>query len=135
MNEYRSKFEMRIADDMMRRGIAFEYEKELLQYYKKKPMAVCQDCGSGEVLEEHWYNPDFYLPKQGIYIEAKGKFTPKDRSKMLAVMEYHLDKDIRMLFMYDNWMTKKKLKKYGGWCDDNAIQWAVGDSVPEEWVK
>ena len=33
------------------------------------------------------YVPDFYIPETDIYIEAKGRFIPSDRTKMLMVQQ------------------------------------------------
>jgi len=38
-----------------------------------------------------------------------------------------------MLFMRNNYLTKKKAGTYGDWCDRNGFKWAVG-RIPEEWL-
>ena len=45
------------------------------------------------------------------------------------------DKDIRMLFMRDQFMTKKRKHTYGEWCTKNGIKWAVGHVIPDDWCK
>ena len=60
---YRSKFEIKVAADLGKRKIAFEYEKVSFDYVPKIRN----------------YTPDFYLPESKIYIETKGRLTTNDR--------------------------------------------------------
>jgi hypothetical protein len=46
------------------------------------------------------YSPDFYLPKQDIYLEVKGYFSKKDRLKMSLVENFNNIK-IKMIFEED----------------------------------
>ncbi len=109
------------------------YESETWDYYIKPYKATCQDCGSTRVFEKRKYTPDFFLPN-GIVVEAKGKFTPKMRTKILAIRESNPDKDLRMMFMRDNWLTSAKKKKYTDWCAYHGIPCAVGYKIPEDWI-
>ena len=78
MNTYRSKFEERLAKDL----INFTYECTTLLYNKRTNRKMeCLDCGSAHVLQKAKYLTDFRL-SNGIYIEAKGWFKPSDRTKM-----------------------------------------------------
>ena len=54
---------------------------------------------------------------------------------MLATKEANPNLDIRMLFMRDQWCTKKKRKRYSDWCNDHGIKFAFGTSVPLNWIK
>jgi hypothetical protein len=58
---------------------------------------------------------------------------------LIAFNEQHvIDKPgIRfyLLFMRDNWLTKNKRKRYTDWASEHEINSAVGESIPEEWVK
>lgn len=79
------------------------------------------------------YTPDFLLPN-GIIIETKGRFTPADRMKHLAIQKQHKDLDIR--FVFSN--CKAKLRKgakttYADWCEKNGFLYADKD-VPQEWL-
>lgn len=110
------------------------YESETWTYdISPSSRARCTKCGSFSVRERRRYTPDFFLPN-GIVIEAKGKFTPKMRKKILAVVESNPDKDLRLLFMRDNWLTSAKKKKYTDWCTYHNIKSAVGDKIPEDWI-
>jgi len=131
MNNFRSKFEERVAKDLK----SFEYEGTTLIYTKRTTRKMeCLDCGSQHVLQKAKYLTDFRLPN-GIYIEAKGWFKPSDRTKMESVIKCNPDCDIRMLFQKDGWTdTKKKHLKYSQWCNKRKIKWAVG-KVPIEWIK
>jgi hypothetical protein len=128
----RSKFETRVGIDLEERGVDFEYERESYKYKAKPYNAKCEDCGSKKVFETRSYTPDFFLPN-GIIIEAKGRWMPKERKILKALKESNPELDIRMLFMRDNWLTTKHVQRYSDWCDKNGIGYAVG-RVPQGWV-
>ena len=52
---YRSKFEVKVAADLGKRKVDFQYEKVSFDYVPKIRN----------------YTPDFYLPESKIYIETK----------------------------------------------------------------
>ena len=128
----RSKFETRVGIDLEERGIAFEYELESYKYKAKPYNAKCEDCNGKNVFETRSYTPDFFLPN-GVIVEAKGRWRPKERKILKALQESNPELDIRMLFMRDNWLTTKHLQRYSDWCNKNNIEYAVG-RVPESWL-
>src|SRR3990167_2683155 len=81
-SKYRSKFERATAEFLRTNLIAFQYEPRRVAYTKT-----------------HFYTPDFYLTKKGIFIETKGRFTSSDRTKMEQVIAEHPELDIRLCFM------------------------------------
>lgn len=84
---------------------------------------------------ERTYCPDFYLPKQGIYIEAKGKLDADTKAKMIAVKKAHPELDIRIVFMRgENRLTKRSKTTYMDWAQKNGFVCADGE-IPEEWLK
>ena len=98
-------------------GAKFTYEEDKIPYQKKIS----------------YYTPDFKL-SNGIYVEVKGFFKPKDRSKHLTIKDQHPDLDIRFVFDQPN----KKLSKiskttYAGWAERHGFQWAE-KLIPEEWI-
>lgn len=117
-NTYRSKFERKIAKELVSKGAKFDYESERHAYTM--------------VLSRH-YLVDFVL-ESGIVIETKGRFTSDDRRKFLCLRAQHPDLDIRLVFMRDNTLSKKSKTKYTDWCEKNGFKCAVGH-VPEEWLK
>ena len=133
-NRYRSNFERSVAANLLKRSVKFDYEPHKICYWKKISSAKCRDCGSKEVYEKHSYLPDFFIPSTKIYVEAKGKFTSVNRTKMLEVIRSNPKLDIRMLFMKDNWITKSHKNKYSEWCEKNGIEYAFMQ-IPDEWCK
>lgn len=129
---YRSGYEASIAEDLIRRGVEFDYESVCLNYSLPNKMGECGDCGGKNTFENRTYTPDFILHK-GPIVEAKGRFLSKDRTKMLHVIKSNPGLDIRMLLQYDNWLTKAKKTKYSRWCERNNIKYAIG-KIPEEWT-
>lgn len=132
MNKYRSKYEANIAKDLKARRIKFEYETIKIPYYLSKK-GRCKFCSSGVVFVHKVYTPDFIIGS--IILEAKGRFISSDRTKMLAAKEANPNLDIRMLFMRDQWCTKKKRKRYSDWCNDHNIPFAFGTALPKSWLR
>jgi len=131
--EFRSGFESKVADELLKHSVDFSFEEHQLQFKKKVIKSSCDNCGSKEVYQHRTYTPDFYLPELGFFIETKGRFVSKDRTKMLAVIKCNPDLDIRMYFQQDNKLTKGKDDKYSDWCIKHGVTYCIG-SIPEEWL-
>ena len=115
---FRSEFERGVAVFLIKNKIKYEYELQYLEYQPKIKR----------------YTPDFFLPKQNIFIEAKGFFDLADRQKHLLVREQNPEFDIRFLFVNaKNKLNKSSKTTYGQWCDKNKILWAE-KSIPQEWL-
>jgi hypothetical protein len=118
-NRYRSKYEQEVCSKLNKAKVPFHYETINIHY---------------EITEQRKYIPDVILPN-GIIIELKGRFTAKDRKKMLLVIEQHPDLDIRMVFMrYKNKLSKHSRTTYADWCDKHNIKWA-DRYIPDSWIK
>ena len=114
---YRSKLERRLATELKRAKIKFEYEPFKLDY-----------------VSTHTYTPDFVLCN-GIILEAKGYLDPDTRSKMIAVKACNPDLDIRFVFeRADNTLSKRSKTTYGQWATRAGFQWSDG-VVPKEWAE
>jgi hypothetical protein len=131
----RSGYEYQIRDNLRERGIEFGYESEVLEYKSRVRSACCDSCGHCKVSQNRKYTPDFIIENAvyggTLYVEAKGRFTSKDRSKMRAVKVSHPDKDIRMLFQK---RSKKEMAIVGTWCIKNDFPFDFGTEIPEEWL-
>lgn len=116
---YRSQFEINLARSLAEKKIVFEYEQAKLQYIPKP----------------RTYTPDFYLPEQDIYIEAKGHLDKGDRVKMQLIKQQYPDLDIRFVFVRaTNKIYRGSKTSYADWANRYGFPWAEG-SVPEEWFK
>lgn len=117
----RSGLERNVAAFLEEHGVSFTYEEDKIPYTVPS--------------KARKYVPDFKL-ENGIYVEAKGKFDAATREKMLLVIKQNPDKDIRLLFMRDNKITKVSPTKYTDWCKKHGIKCAVSDKgkVPLEWI-
>lgn len=116
---YRSQFEINLARALAERKVTFEYEQAKLEYIPKP----------------RTYTPDFYLPEQDIYIEAKGHLDKGDRVKMQLIKQQYPDLDIRFVFVRaTNKIYKGSKTSYADWANRYGFPWAEG-SVPEEWLK
>ena len=115
-NRYRSGFESKLAHQLKRSGVDFEYETLSIEYQRLST-----------------YTPDFILPN-GIIIEAKGVWTVEDRAKHLLVREQHPHLDIRMVFMQaGNKINKKSKTTYAMWCEKKGIKYA-DKVIPKSWL-
>lgn len=115
-NRYRSGFESKLANQLQRSGVDFEYETLKIEYQKVSN-----------------YTPDFILPN-GIIIEAKGVWTVEDRTKHLLVREQHPHLDIRLVFMNAaNKIRKGSDTTYAKWCDKKGIIYA-DKIIPKSWL-
>jgi hypothetical protein len=113
---FRSGFERTLAASMQRRKCKFEYETLKLSYTLN-----------------HVYSPDFIL-SNGIIIEAKGKLTPQDRTKMIAIKKQYPELDIRFVFMRgDNTLNASSKTTYMSWAQKNGFPAADGE-IPDEWL-
>jgi hypothetical protein len=112
--------EERLSDQMDKVGCGYDYESIQLTYTVP---AV-----------EHKYTPDFILDN-GIVIEAKGKFSAKDRRKMILVKNEHPELDIRIVF----WNAKQPIYKgskttNAQWASKHGFPWAHR-TIPNRWLQ
>ncbi len=113
---YRSGLEEEIAKQLEASRIEYEYEKERSTYHR-----TC------------YYLPDFKLPN-GIFIEAKGRFTKEDRGMLLKVKKQHPDLDIRLVFSRSKArISKESSTTYAQWCERWGFPYA-DKQIPEEWL-
>ena len=118
---FRSKSEEKIYNLLKEKNIPCEYEKGKIEY---------------EWSENKTYVPDFFLLKNGIILEIKGRFVLEDRKKHLFIKKQKPELDIR--FIFDN--PKAKLYKggkmtNGSWCDKYKFKYSsLREGVPEEWI-
>ena len=116
----RSGLEERIASELETESVEFEFEETKLKYVTPQ--------------KTHTYTPDFYLPKQKIFIETKGLFTSADRQKMRLVKEQHPELDIRFIFNNSKTRISKKSKTtYGMWCEKYNFPF-TDKHLPKEWL-
>lgn len=132
-DELRSKFELKLAEELHQQGVDYKYEQWQYEYFKKVTNGVCDDCVGTHVYQRSWYTPDFILPN-GIVIEAKGHFTASNRTTLVAVREAHDTIDLRLVFMANGKINRSSMTRYSDWCEQHNFEYALG-SIPEEWLK
>lgn len=116
--EVRSGFEAKLLKQLKATKTKFGYESTKIKYVVPERVAT--------------YTPDFVL-KNGIIIEAKGKFTSADRKKMILVRDQNPELDIRLVFMRDNKISKVSKTTYSMWSEKNGFDYAIGE-IPESWT-
>ena len=131
---FKSNYEAQQAFRLMENSIKFEYEAFSIPYEQPVRSGECKNCGDTEVVKHRVYTPDFYFPEYGIIVETKGKFDAPGRGIIENVLNSSDNIDLRMVFMRDNYLTKRKSMKYSRWCEIRGIPYAVGD-IPLEWFE
>ena len=135
----RSGYEYQVRDNLRERGIEFGYESEVIEYKSRVRQGCCDSCGHCKVSQNRKYTPDFLIEvftsrgfeTETLYVEAKGRFTSKDRSKMRAVKAAHPEKNIRMLFQK---RSQKESNIVATWCEKNKFPYAFGTVIPDDWL-
>lgn len=112
MKKVRNPFEQKLAKQLSRAKVKFEYETEKLPY----------------VVAGH-YIPDFIIETihGKIYIEAKGYFRREAKAKMVAVKRQYPNLDIRIIFYKPN-------KAYARWALKHKFPYSF-ETIPESWLQ
>jgi len=119
--EYRSGLERRVAAQLEKEGVMFEYETLKVSF--EIPARKAR------------YTPDFPCAG-GIVLETKGYFrTAADRQRLILVKECNPDLDLRLVFQD----AKKPIYKgsptsYAKWATDHGFMWADKGIVPAAWI-
>ena len=129
---FRSGYEAKVAGDLQTREIGFKYEADCFDYPFPIRGSRCVKCGSSATRTSH-YTPDFKFDN-GSYVEAKGRLTSANRTRLIAFKSARPDVTVRLLFERDNWLTGKHKKRYTDWAKDNGFESAVGTAVPTAWT-
>ena len=115
--QFRSNFEADIARAMSNMGVEFEFEPHKIPYQPDPKV----------------YIPDFYIPKNSMYIEVKGRLTQSDRVKHLLVKKQNPDVDIKFFFSNANKKIYKGSKTtHAAWAERHGFDWAH-KKIPMEW--
>ena len=114
---YRSGLEKSIGEQLASLNVSFDYECERIPYITKG----------------HTYTPDFKIGN--LYIETKGYFLPKDRTKHLLLKEQYPEMDLRFVFTNpDQKLYKGAKTTYGEWCKKHGFIFSKR-SIPESWLR
>lgn len=134
MTKFRSGFEQELADQLDRLGVRWEYEAYELPWMRKITNGICLDCKGTNVAQMAKYTVDFYLPEYDFFIEGKGKWVSRDRTKHRTIRRASPETDVRIVFQRDNWLTKTKTQKYSEYCNKYGIVYAI-EVIPPSWFK
>ena len=114
----RSTYEDRLLEELDDRQANFEYETERFVY-----------------TVERSYVPDFIFRDKRLLVEAKGYFTPEDRSKILKALPAIREAGWELRFVFQraqNKLNKRSKTTYAAWCDKHGFIWAEG-MIPKDW--
>lgn len=117
---FRSGLEEKVADQLKKSGVRFEYETTKIKYVVPESL--------------HTYTPDFVFPN-GLIVETKGRFVVADRKKHLLIQKQHPHLDIRFVFQNSkNKISKGSKTTYADWCDKHGFKYADKE-IPDEWLR
>jgi hypothetical protein len=121
---YKSTLEVKVAEDLHKRGYEYKYEPCKLNYIIPA--------------SKHTYTPDFKIGD--LYIECKGAgpyygLTVETRNKMLQVREDNPGLDIRLVLDDPYYpFSPGSNTTYAMWCQKNHFEWAE-KLIPNEWLE
>ena len=113
---YRSGLEERFGKLLDKQAVPYLYEVERFSY-----------------VTESKYTPDFFLTN-GVVIECKGFFKPRERSKHIAVKKAHPNLDVRFVFQRNNKLSSRSKTSYGDWCNKHGFKWCIFPNIPPDWL-
>ena len=116
---YRSGLEEKIATQLTKAEVIFEYERVTFGYQKPA--------------KQSRYTPDFVLPN-GIIIESKGLFTVPDRQKHILMKQQCAGLELRFVFSRSkSRISKTSMTTYAAWCAKNGFLFA-DKLIPQGWL-
>jgi len=119
-DQFRSGLERRIAGDLQRRRVGFDYEAFKVPYTQPA--------------KDRLYLIDFVIPN-GIIIEAKGRWETADRQKFVMIKDSWPDLDIRFVFSRSaSTISKTSRTTYADYCESHGWQYA-DKAVPYAWIE
>lgn len=132
MAPYKSGFEQNIAEYLTKNKVLFTYESYIYEFYAPIRKGICLECGSTGPAQIRTYTPDFFL-SSGYVLEAKGKFTSKDRTKMALIKEQYPDEKFILVFQRDNYCNRNKRSRYSDWANLNGFEFHIGWDIPSRY--
>ena len=121
--EYRNKLESSIGSQLEEANIPFQYEVRVFEFTIPA--------------KERTYLTDFSIRLDNgkvFHIETKGRLSPDDRRKYIAVKEQNPDIDLRFVFEKDNKLNKGGIHRYTDWARWKGFKYAV-KTIPPEWFE
>jgi hypothetical protein len=114
MPKYKSKFEESIAIALRSNKLPIHYEAQKFEYQTS-----------------HTYTPDWKV-NDSLYIESKGLWDAKDRTKHKLVRANNPEVKFIMCFQNPNLKLSKKSKTtYAQYCDKQGWKWCTIENLVE----
>ncbi len=128
-----SDFEVIIVDDLIERGVQYEFHPGPFVYHRPCRGGFCLDCDSNNVRKGATYTPDLYLPDSDIYVELKGgSMTRASRGRLI---DFCRTGEVQLHFLFrDNRTIKGTKKRHIEWAESLGCVAATGLRIPDEWL-
>lgn len=134
--EWDSQLEGLVALWMDAHSVEYLAQPHPISYVTKVRSGLCLDCQAGNVVQQHQYTPDFYVPQLGCYFEVKGFFRQGVRPAMQELMKQNPDLQLRFIFSRNNKLPLKRTPDYLTWAahyGKMAITWNAKRGL-WEWI-
>ncbi len=151
---YASGLEVVTSEQLQQAGVEFEYESDQCKFdyttNVRKGGVITKDGMNYElptgckVIQWHEYTCDFMITKsngQPMFIETKGYFKAKDRTKHQDLKKRYPDLDLRIIFSSNGKVSPKTT--YSQWAEKQGIRYhclsygekKAGLIVPKSWLE
>lgn len=129
-----SDFEVIIVNDLLERGVPYEFHPGPFEYSRLVRSGFCLDCDSNNVRKGALYTPDLYLPGPELYIELKGGSTTQASRGRLRDFIKHGEVKLCFIFRDDRKIRGTKAR-HRQWAERQGCTTHIGLEVPESWLK
>lgn len=89
------------------------WEANMVRFYRKTGTCFiyepCEFEFVGLKRGNRFYKPDFYLPKEGVYVELKGFIDKQSFVKLKRFRQYHPDSAVRLRIIINRVRKKDKI--------------------------
>jgi hypothetical protein len=138
-DECDSQYEVDVVNDLIERGVEYEYHPGPYEYSRPARGGFCLDCDSNNVRKGALYEPDLRIIRTGVIIELKGgSITSSSRGRLRDfVRNGTLPNPNPLHFMFrDNRIIKglRNKRRHRDWADSLGCPVHIGMTVPKEWT-
>jgi hypothetical protein len=130
-----SDYERLIIDNLITRGVEYEFHPGPYEYSRPVRGGFCLDCDSNNVAKGSLYTPDLRLLSSNVIIELKGgSMTGPSRGRLKDFCKYGEIDDLHFLFRDNRTIYTGSKTRHVRWAERMGCTTAVGMEVPESWL-
>ncbi len=129
-----STYEKKVIDDLIGRGVDYEFHPGPYEYSRPCRGGFCLDCDSNNVRKGALYTPDLRLVRQDIIVELKGgSMTAASRGRL---RDFCKSCGFVLYFMFrdDRFIKKGSKTRHRRWAERIGCIVHIGMEIPDEWT-